>query len=228
MCTHRGGAAALGVGGNPTTTARDTGRGGFETFDDSQSAADALGWTNGGSTDSWLGQLTEAEEDALIDYSDEGYRAVNRALRDFHYMTDDIEERTWALDSAIAKFTLPRGVVTHRGVGADALGLPRSASTAQILARARELIGGEIVDSAYASSGVTRLPLTRGALAQTPIIMHIQTPPGRGHGAFIAPVSVYQEDEFVYPRGSHFQIRGARMEGGKIHIDARWTHRSTD
>ena len=225
----RGSGSGFRAGGsNPTASAARQPRSEYETFTDSTKAADALGWTNGGETDLWLGQLTQSEENELTDYTDEGYQAINNALRDFRLMTEDIEDKTWTIDRAIGKFNLAQGITTHRGVGADALGLPRGASIAQILAKAQSLIGGEIVDRAYASAGVTMLPLSRGALAQTPIIMHIQTPAGKGHGAFIAPVSVYQEDEFIYPRGSHFQITGARIEGGKVHIDARWTHRSTD
>lgn len=194
---------------------------GFALFTDPHAAEAAMGYKNGGETDWWYGHLTANQRTAVQSYTGSGYHPMNdwmRMLTD--YASETTQARINSLQHALDKFTLPQAIVTHRGMGPEILGLPSSATPNEIFSRVMDIMtyGGKITDLGFTSSSVSS-----GANFSGKVVIHTQTPAGKGIGAFVAGISSFKnENEFLYNSGTHFEILGAYIQGGQVHINARY------
>ena len=58
------------------------------------------------------------------------------------------------------------------------------------------------------------------------VVIHTQTPAGKGIGAFVAKISSFKnENEFLYNSGSQFQPLGVYVVGNTVHVNARYIGR---
>lgn len=153
----------------------------------------------------WRDALTDAEREAVEVYKSNAYRQINATLRGTYEPIDaaKMESRVRAIDSAIAKGSVPEAVYAYRGVNdAAAIGLDATNPAA--------LVGSEVADKAYTSvslamSGALDFALESEGEGAASAILKILVPQGAKAG-FPEGMGVYQEAEVVLPRGSRFRV----------------------
>lgn len=201
------------------------GQDGYAVYTSMSSAELAMGYGNGGEADQWQQKLTDNQKAGLYSYTGSGYHSMNDWLRgETSYISPTTKAKARSLQHALDKYTLQAPTVTHRGTGPEFLGLPSNASPQQIVAVVQALIGtgGRMTDKGFSSSAVFT-----GSSFNKPVIIHTQTPAGKGIGAFVSGVSSVGkgESEFLYNSGSHFVPLGVYMVGNTVHINARYDGR---
>ena len=106
------------------------------------------------------------------------------------------------LDSAIEKYDLKKPVVVYRTVRLNAL--PNILSNGD----------GTFRDNGFASTTTLRNGFNLGD--EPSLIMAIKVPAGKGHGAWLKPLSqIPSENEFLLARGSMFNIDSLKVEFDK-------------
>lgn len=201
------------------------GQDGYAVFHSMSAAESAMGYGNGGEADQWQQKLTQNQLHGLQSYTGTGYHSMNDWLRgETGYISDVMRARARSLQHALDKYTLQAPTVTHRGTGPEVLGLPAGASPQEIVTVVKALIssGGRITDKGFTSSAVNE-----SSKFDKPVIIHAQTPAGKGIGAFVSGVSSVGkgESEFLYNSGSHFTPLGVYMVGNTVHINVRYDGR---
>lgn len=201
------------------------GQDGYAVYNSKSAAENAMGLGNGGEADQWQQKLTQNQLQGLHSYTGTGYHSMNDWLRgETSYISDVMKARARSLQHALDKYTLQAPTVTHRGTGPEVLGLPASASTQDIVTVVKALIGtgGRITDKGFTSSAVNV-----GSKFEKKVIIHTQTPAGKGIGAFVSGVSSVGkgESEFLFNSGSHFVPLGVYVVGDTVHINARYDGR---
>lgn len=184
----------------------------------------ALGLGNGGETDQWMNGLSKAENKAVYDYSGDAYEELNAALRegrDFKKTDDygnpyDYKNCDTQLEQAINKFTLNTPTTFIRGSNAGLLG---GASTVDQI---NAMVGNVVHDPGYTSTSAH----TGGGFGGK-ITYHINTPAGKGIGAYIRGISMFSgEDEFLFNKGSAFKVTGAyETSNGQVHCNLEYVGR---
>ena len=186
-----------------------------------------------GAFNKWRGDLTPDEYTAVrgytgLDWRQMGaYYSINLALRmmkdgedvdtglnNIHTMGDTdrnlLRKRIHSLDSAMAKAELQKPIVVHRGSdgsifghrGSDGSMIDGLTDPAEIMKR----FGGRVVRD----KGFTSTSAVKGGQFARDIHFIITVPPGKGRGAFIAPISQKEnENEFLLNRGSSFLVKKA-------------------
>ena len=157
---------------------------------------------------SWENGLTSEESMAIGSYSGDTFSGINGLLR--KQMTEkmvkawDATERTGIrdmignIDSAIGKFELKDPIRVYRTCERDVLDALRAKP------------GAIFRDNAFVSTSALSKKVASGN-----VVMEIDVPPGKGHGAWINPLSgaMDEEYEFLLPRGSEFRIIGVEQRG---------------
>ena len=191
------------------------------TFTQYQTVAESeqgLGYDNGGEADRWEQSLSNAEYQAVADYSGSDFRSLNSGLRkgkekelDDHFQSVNVN-----LESALDKYTLEKPTTFVRGSTADLLG---GASTVEEI---NAMAGSIVVDKGFTSSSAT----VSGAFSGE-IKYHIDTPAGKGIGAYIRGISEYgiDENEFLFNKGGMYRVKGAYKEYGDVHVNIEWIGR---
>lgn len=171
----------------------------------------AMGYGNGGEADKWQASLTKSEESAVKYYTGSGFTNLNDALRYGGTMTTYEKNKDKYLEQALNKFNLEKPTTFTRGSTADLLG---GAST---VTEINAMKGQLVVDKGYTSSAVS----ANKGFTWKPIIYHINTPAGKGIGAYVSGKSAVGvgEDEFLFNKRSAFVVKGAYEEGGKVHCN---------
>lgn len=201
------------------------GQDGYAVFSTPEAASAALGLGNGGEADQWAKKLTQNQLKGVQMYTDGYYHEMNDWMRKLAgaSISDSTKSKIPSLQHALDKYDLKMPIVTHRGMGPEVLGLKADATPKQIMNRVKKMIGGglQFTDLGFSSSGAA----SNKAWPQK-VIIHTQTPAGKGIGAFVAGQSAYgSENEFLYNSGTHFKPIGVYMVGNTVHINAVYSGR---
>ena len=160
----------------------------------------------------WLNNLTENEQEAICAYTDNS-DDVNKFLRkigDWEYINKElITDQIKQIDNALKEFILDEPIQVLRGVGEE----PFKGKLEDL----QSLIGMTFNDKAFLSTS----PLKAGAKNDKPVEMIINIPSGKGRGAYINQISVFEdiENEFLIARDSNFIIKNAKQENGRYLIE---------
>lgn len=203
----------------------EDGQDGYTVYSSAKAAEAALGLDNGGETDQWQKKLTPNQQKGVDIYTGSYYKTMNEWMRKLSTTISDYAKQYLpSLQHALDKFTVHKPIVTHRGMGPEIFGLDKYATPQEIMAAVKILAasGGQVTDLGFTSSSAATGEEFGGS-----VVLHTQTPAGKGIGAFVAGVSHYgkSENEFLYNSGSHFQILGAYFKDGQVHVNARYTGR---
>ena len=187
----------------------------YEYGDDRALDAD-MGAFNGGAADQWAAGLSEAEREAITNYTGMDYRRVNRQLRAGVEPWGEVQ----AIERALDRFDLPRGIITHRRSTASFLG------GVQSLEAINAMVGSVVIDRGFTSSTGTEGVVGGGFGG---LAYHIRVPAGRGAGAYVKKLSENdQENEFLFNRGGCYRILGAyRDELGTVNVNMEWIGRAS-
>ena len=158
----------------------------------------------------WNDSLQDHEFKAIEKYSGAGYESINNALRKGG--AGQHAKTVAALDSAIARTSIPEDVTAFRGVRAGKL--PDDLKP-----------GAVLQDNAYVSTSLNRAV---GEKFAHHTLMEIKVPKGSKGAAFDA---VFEggnrgENELMLPRGSKFKVTGVAMRNGKRVVTAELIHGS--
>jgi hypothetical protein len=157
---------------------------------------------------SWNNSLTMDETVSIGAYSGDAYSGINGLLR--HCMTKKMVE-SWNsteahslqnmiqnIDSAISRFDLKSPIKVYRTCEKD------------VLRNLKLEPGSTFHDDGFVSTSVISEKVASGN-----IVMEINVPAGKGHGAWINPLSGAQDEEweFLLQRGSDFRVRSIDNRG---------------
>lgn len=176
----------------------------------------------------WANELTTDEVAALSDYSADGYLGINGLLR--HQLTKKMADRWDAfrntsldatidfIEKAIDKFELKAPLTVYRTCENDILD---------------KLKAGSIFhDEGFGSTSVLSNKVASGN-----VVMKINVPKGKGHGAWISPLSGSQEEyEFLLQRGSNYKVKKKYKKGNDTIVELdllgndkkRWSYASRE
>lgn len=157
----------------------------------------------------WEAGLTGDESLSIANYSGDAYSGINGLLR--KQMTEKmvdawdatermgIKDMIGNIDSALEKFELKDPIRVFRTCERD------------VLDALRPEVGATFRDNGYVSTSALSKKVASGN-----VVMQIDVPPGRNHGAWINPLSGAADEEYEYllPRGSEFRITGVEQKGG--------------
>lgn len=162
----------------------------------------------------WRKSLTKDERKAITTYTDVWYHSINGLLRGKNGMSSNSYlNAVKSIDSAIDKYDLKKETTFIRYSSSSLLGGVKTKDDVQ------KMIGSVIHDDGYMSStiGSDSVDELIGKYKQVKYL--IKTPPGKGIGAYLEPVTIpihKGENEFVFGRGSDFEIVGVAEEAGKL------------
>ena len=197
--------SSSGIGGSSFTT--------YTTIVDSKKG---LGLGNGGETDKWMAGLTDMERKSIVKYTGSGYTSINEYLRGQISGSPVLKSVVGNIEKAVNKFNLENPTVFHRGSSAGLLGGANSVTDIN------KMVGQVVVDKGFTSTSAT----SGKGFTHKPIQYHIQTPSGKGIGAFVQGMSNFaSENEFVFNHGSGFKILGAYQKHGEVHVNMRYIGR---
>ena len=134
-----------------------------------------------------MNELTDDVKDDIIIYTGDGYRDINKYLRDpeeyiYHDMSY-IDEKISSIDSAISSFELSDSISVYRNLDIRAIDSVMDYSNVQ------GLIGQTYHDAGYMSSAT--LPDIFGTRKDCKI--EITVPKGTGRGAYLNEISEYKD-----------------------------------
>ena len=117
---------------------------------------------------------------------------LNELAEDDYFSEDDLSEMTKNMDSAISKFDLEYNIKIYRRAEISLLKYFET-----ILK-----VGGIFQDDGFISCTTLEIGST-----ETEIEVVVLLPKGKGHGAYIAPMSAFPyENEFILSRGTIFKV----------------------
>lgn len=178
----------------------------------------------------WQNDTSSLEQNAFYSYSmNSVYSALNNNLRTGSPLTQKQRDVVKNVKSAIAKFELKEPIMMHRKSTLDLLGIDPGSYRPGRTNEAQSLVQ-QINDMVKASSGnwqvqekafTSSSPNEDSFYHSGPSVQyHINTPAGKGIGAYMAKYSHYEkESEFLFDIGSKFKIRGAYEKNGVVHIN---------
>jgi hypothetical protein len=169
----------------------------------------------------WVGALSPEERSALDEYKREGFRGLNRGLRDhdgdLSVLPEEDRRRAEGLDAALEKAPpLERPVVVYRGR------LPDAVLEAFEAGEEETLIGQVFGDPAYTSTSLSgRIAREYGGSSRFPdSVGRITLPRGTKAGCVDAVFDKGQS-ELLLPRETKFRIEAAYREDGLYRIEGR-------
>jgi hypothetical protein len=167
----------------------------FKNIDDPEMQADYNGA---------LGSLTKAETNAVDDYTGSGYAALNKMLREegfdpAKFPTSMKTKFVNNLDSALAKGTLTKNIVAHRGFSAKQI--EEGLNTGSIVK------GTSITDPGFMSTSIKA-----GGEFGGNIKYKLYIPKGT-KGLYVRKLGVSSEYEFLLPRNTTVVVRSIKKNG---------------
>ena len=165
----------------------------------------------------WHDGLTMEQEKAINNYSGDDYSGINGFLR--HEMTKKQVE-TWDsfsnmsldsmirnIDDALDEFELDAPIKVFRTCEND------------VLRNLNLEVGSIFRDDGFVSTSVLNEKVASGN-----IVMEINVPKGKGHGAWINPLSGAEDEEWEYllPRGSEFKVKSITKRGEDTVVEMDW------
>ena len=169
----------------------------------------------------WEGKLTESQRDAIGIYTSDGYTPINQMLRGELTKTEvqdagqdytmGINAAVKSLDAALNKYNLDHPIRVYRSVDEN------------MRAQLDAALGGTFHDSAYMSTSVTP--------REGDIIIQIDVPAGKGHGAWVDPLAQYggDENEFLLARGTTLNIKNKYVNAaGQTVYEAEYVNSTPD
>lgn len=189
-------------------------------------------WNIEDASDEWAKNLTQDEQNAILDYTSGDGMDLNDYHRRKNYFENisevpkgyinELDEKTKLLDSAIDKFALEKDQKVYRRVNANALeeltGLKANDEWYELQFEEngleklkRKLVGKEYIDNGYISTALNRDEVFR-LYEDTEILLEIDVPKG-SKGAFIGKYSAIEDQtELMLARGSRFDIEDIIIE----------------
>jgi hypothetical protein len=170
---------------------------------------------------SWVEGLSPWERSALEEYKSEGFRSLNRGLRDrdgdLSLLPPEDRMRAEGLDAALEKApTLDRPVVAYRGR------LPDAVLEAFEAGEEETLIGQVFGDPAYTStslrSGIAR---EYGGSSRFPESVGKIALPRGTKACYVDAVMDKGQSELLLPRGAKVRIEKAYREEGVCRIESQ-------
>lgn len=155
----------------------------------------------------WDKNLDILEKIAVKSYSGDDYRDINGFLRGKNKLSEDdvaeVKKQIRRLDSALMQFELKDYIRLYRGRGT------KTPVTTDMIGTVLE------DDPAYQSSSLLkRVAEDFAGGKENPHVFEICMPPGKGRGAYIAPMSQYKgEQEFLIARGTKYKIIDVTTDG---------------
>ena len=157
---------------------------------------------------SWNNNLSMDEVASIGAYSGDAYSGINGLLR--HCMTEkmvdswnstearSLQDMIQNIDSAISQFDLKSPIKVYRTCEKD------------VLRNLKLEPGSTFHDDGFVSTSVISEKVASGN-----IVMEINVPAGKGHGAWINPLSGAQDEEweFLLQRGSDFRVQSVDSRG---------------
>lgn len=184
----------------------------YTNYDTPQESKKGLGLGNGGATDQWIKTLNLDERSAVNWYTGSAYEKFNDALRNGDPLNKTQAKNDQLLQSAMDKYTLDKPTVFHRGSSSDLLG------GAHTVDQINAMVGSVVQDDAYLSTSAH----SKGGFGGE-IKYHINTPAGKGIGAYVISLSQFpHENEFLFRKGSAFKVTGAYEENGQVHCNLEY------
>lgn len=176
-------------------------------YDDAIDFFGVLSLDGSGAYNQWELATTQDERDSVTKYTSSYYSVLNGILRKGNSATAEDQKHIKNIDKAISEFVLTDKITVFRGSGTH---LINGYSTVEEINK--NLKGAIVQDKGYMSTASVK-----GNNFSGEIMYEITVTPGKGKGAFIAPISHFdkQEIEFLLKRGSKFRVEGARSEKGK-------------
>ena len=167
----------------------------------------------------WEKGLSDRQKEAIHDYTNSGYGAMNRYLRtDDQDLKDSLSEKhpKWIgeikeIDKAIDDYELKQDITVYRMAESDVLD---------------QLNAGDVFhDGGYTSTTITE-EVTDDMDGN--VFIEIDVPAGKGRGAYIDNLSEYEgEDEFLMARGGDYEIVEKReLEDGMQYLHIKWIGKS--
>ncbi len=170
---------------------------------------------------SWVEKLSTEEYSALHEYKKEGFRSLNRGLRDhdgdLSMLPPEDRRRAEGLDAALEKAPpLERPVIVYRGRLPDAVLEAFEAGEEETLLD--QVFGDPAYTSTSLGSGIAR---EYGGSSRFPdSVGKITLPPGTKAGC-VDIVFDKGQSELLLPREAKFRIEKAYREGGVYRIEGR-------
>lgn len=163
--------------------------------------------------------MTQEEANALAGYMDGDFRRINPQLRDG--IDHGVGANINAIDSIIARSTIPEATFVRRGTSESSIGLRKKPgfgyTPQELLAHAKTLVGTTIADDAYLSTSVGE------GFTGYVVNFEITLPKGQ-HAVYISSLN---EAEVLLPRGQKLLIESVELRGqsafsgGRLFIKAR-------
>lgn len=153
----------------------------------------------------WSKNLTAEEKEALRDYLGDGYREINKHLRDGNKPT----ERENHITNAISRFELNENIVVWRGTS--------NKVWEEVLEREYLEIGDTfILDRGYTSTSIDKNITTSFARG---VLFKIKVPKNKGFCAYMECLQVYEEKEMLFKPNVKFKFLGEIDANGVKIID---------
>ena len=152
--------------------------------------------------------LTQAEIDAIKEYTGDAYININDSLRGLDTMTDENKIIHDHLSSALDRARLPSDMILYRGASTQGLGALRELSP-------DELIGKIFTEQAYMSTSTIET-VAEGIFGD--MLMTIHAPMG-AKGLDVSSISAFtHEAEILFQAGTKMLIIDAKIIDGIHHI----------
>lgn len=179
--------------------------------------------------EAWWSRLNKKERDFYKYYTLDRFRDFNKEVRkadgDVSKMKPLTQSEYQIAVNTLGNGVLDRDMVMHRNSSGSLLGLGSDPTYEQIKA-----MEGKIrVDYSITSSRASKYAETSSAFGK--IRYHINTPKGKGIGAYIANHSSCgeREDEFLYRPGSAFRIDKVYLDkNGRTNVDMTYVGNIND
>jgi hypothetical protein len=171
--------------------------------------------------EAWVGALSPGEYAALEEYKREGFRSLNRGLRehdgDLAMLPSEDRRRAERIDAALNKTPpLERPVVVHRGR------LPDAVLEAFEAGEEDTLVGQVFGDAAYTSTSLgSDIAREYGDSSRFPDSVGKITLPRGTKAGYVDTVFDKGQSELLLPREAKIMIDGAYREGEVYRIDGR-------
>jgi hypothetical protein len=182
--------------------------------------ADRVGWARH-FYEAWVEGLSPEEYSALDEYKKEGFRSLNRGLRDhdgdFSMLPPEDRRRAEGLDAALEKTPpLERPVVVYRGRLPDAVLEAFEADEEETLVD--QVFGDLAYTSTSLSSGIAR---EYGGSSRFPYSVGKITLPRGTKAGYVDAVLDKGQSELLLPREAKVRIDKAYREGGVYWIEGQ-------
>lgn len=160
----------------------------------------------------WLESLSIEQKAAINSYSQLEYIPINNYWRkEGDWLSVDVKsvmKMTKAIDEAIGAYELKTPIKVYRAVSPDLF--------KEHLKNIQELEGEDYSDKAFMSTS----PTMESSVLESDFTMEIYVPAGKGVGAYINELSVFENEEyeFLLARDSKFKIIKAEKKNNKYYI----------